>query len=479
MTTALRAAPVRTIPAEASTLSPAGLIVLLMGAFLPILDFFIVNVALPTIDTDLHASAPVLELIVAGYGTAYALMLVIGGRLGDAIGRRRMFVSGMAGFTLASLVCGIAPNVDVLIAARIAQGMTAAAIVPQVLASFQATLEGQARARAIGLYAATGGLAAAVGQLLGGLLVSADIAGLGWRPIFLVNVPVGLVGIALAARVVPETRSPAPASVDVPGTALLGITLVSLLIPLTEGHALGWPVWTWLLLGLAPLAAAAAFTVERRSETAGRTPLIPPSLVGLPAMRLGLAMAVPFFMGFGAFMFVFAITVQDGLRQSALHAGVAITPMAVGFFLGALAVARLVTRYGRRVITVGLALQAVGLATLIPQLLGHWPHLDVLAMTPSLAVAGVGQSFALGGLFRTILADVPPRLAGIGSGVLVTVQQGSLALGVAALGTLFTALSATNMRTGFAVVVGIQVLIALIVGAASLRLPSPAATPPR
>ena len=196
-------------------------------------------------------------------------------------------------------------------------------------------------------------------------------------------------------------------------------------------------------------------------------------------MRLGLAMAVPFFMGFGAFMFVFAITVQDGLRQSALHAGVAITPMAVGFFLGALAVARLVTRFGRRVITAGLALQAVGLATLIPQLLGHWPHLDVLAMTPSLAVAGVGQSFALGGLFRTILADVPPRLAGIGSGVLVTVQQGSLALGVAALGTLFTALSTTSMRTGFAVVVGIQVLIALVVARASVRLPSPATTPPR
>src|SRR6266536_2996078 len=215
--------PEPTSSTPTTTLSPVGLLVLLCGGFLPILDFFIVNVALPTMDSTLHASAPMLELVVAGYGTAYALMLVIGGRLGDAIGRDRMFVAGIVGFTVSSLLCGIAPNAGVLIAARIAQGLSAAMSQPQVIATFQATLDGHRRARAIALYASMGGVAASLGQLLGGLIVNADIAGLSWRPIFLVNVPIGVAVLALTRRFVPATRSPKPASVDLPGTVLLGV----------------------------------------------------------------------------------------------------------------------------------------------------------------------------------------------------------------------------------------------------------------
>src|SRR5579875_1025342 len=173
-------------PAETPQLGGFGIAVLLLGAFLPIVDFFVVNVALPTIDATLHASAPMLELVVAGYGTVYATLLVVGGRLGDAFGRRRVFVAGLVGFTLTSLLCGIAPSIATLVAFRLAQGATAALIVPQVLATFQAALDGPRRAKAIGLYGANAGVAAVVGQVVGGLLVTANIAGTHWRPIFLV-----------------------------------------------------------------------------------------------------------------------------------------------------------------------------------------------------------------------------------------------------------------------------------------------------
>jgi MFS family permease len=244
-------------PGEPRTLTAAGLTVILVGVLLPMIDFFIVNVALPTINTDLGASQPLLELVVSGYATAYALLLVLGGRLGDSIGRKRLFLAGMAAFTLTSLACGLAPTAVFLVVARAAQGASAAMMVPQVLATIQAATTGEQRSRALARYGAAGGLAAVLGQVLGGLLVSANIDSLGWRPIFLVNVPIGLAGMVLASRYVPDTRHGEPAPIDVPGTLLLGLTVLALLVPLTEGRSLGWPAWTVALLVLAPLVATA------------------------------------------------------------------------------------------------------------------------------------------------------------------------------------------------------------------------------
>src|SRR6266498_3695321 len=255
--------------ALAGGLHPIGVFILLAGAFLPIMDFFITNVALPSIDASLHASASALELVVAGYGVAYAALLVLGGRLGDRYGRHRIFLAALVGFVLASLACGLAPSVGLLIAARIVQGATAALLIPQVLATFHHVLERERKARALALYGATSGIAAVVGQLVGGLLVSADIAGTSWRPIFLVNVPIGLVVLLVASRIVTNTRSPHPVGVDVAGTSMFAATLVALLVPLTEGHSLGWPRWTWLLLGVGVVLGAATYGVERRAERRG------------------------------------------------------------------------------------------------------------------------------------------------------------------------------------------------------------------
>src|ERR1700736_1874610 len=195
--------PTSSSPTPQATLSPLGLLVVLVGIFLPMTDFFIVNVALPTIDRNLHASAGMLQLVVAGYSLAYALLLVVGGRLGDAVGRRRLFLFGMAAFTATSLVCGVAPTIGVLVAARVLRGPPAALMGPQVFSIIQATKTGNDRARALGRVGATGGIASVAGQLLGGLLVAANIAGTGWRPIFLVNVPVGLIGLVVAAKLIP------------------------------------------------------------------------------------------------------------------------------------------------------------------------------------------------------------------------------------------------------------------------------------
>lgn len=457
--------------ARAGGLHPAGVFILLAGAFLPIMDFFITNVALPSIDASLHASASSLELVIAGYGVAYATLLVLGGRLGDSYGRRRIFLGALLGFVLASLACGIAPNVGALIGARVVQGASAALLVPQVLATFHQVLEGERKSRAVALYGATSGIAAVVGQLVGGLLVSADIAGTSWRPIFLVNVPIGVIVLLVAARIVPDTRSHHPVGIDLPGTVLFAATLTALLVPLTQGHSLGWPWWTWLLLVLSLVLGAATYLVEKRAERRGEVPLLPPSLLRLPSMSRGLAMVFAFSIGFGAFMFVFALTVQNGLHADALHSGLAILPMALLFFAGSLVAPRLITRFGRAALSAGAVVQLAGLASLVTVVLRNWPLVSLWSMAPPLALVGAGQSMLFAGLFRSVLADLPGHLAGIGSGMLITLQQSGLALGVATLGTLYLVLAPHDVAHAFAGVEYVQMGIVALLAAGAAALP--------
>ncbi|WP_435859645.1 MFS transporter [Streptomyces narbonensis] len=456
-----------------ATLGPLGLFTVLLGAALPLIDFFIVNVALPSIGRDLAAGPSLLELIVAGYGLSYAVLLVLGGRLGDLFGRRRLFLAGMTAFGLTSLACGLAPDAWTLVAARVAQGAAAALMLPQVLATIHASTTGPRRAKALSLYGATAGLSMVAGQILGGVLVAADLAGTGWRSVFLVNVPVAVAGLLLALRTVPETRSDRPAPVDVRGTLLLAVALLTLLAPLTEGRTAGWPLWTWVSLAVFPFAAAAFWRVERRAEARGDTPLVPPSLLGLVPLRRGLLLVLPLSGGFGGFMFVIAVALQQGLGLGAVASGLALVPMAVAFFGASLAGPRLVRRWGTRVVPAGALLQALGLGLLALTAWRSWPDLSAGSLVPGMALAGLGQGLQLPVLFRVVLSEVPAERAGVGSGVLVTTQQAALTLGVATLGTLFLSLSAADPDSGTALTVTLllQLATALVTAAAALRLP--------
>jgi len=469
-----RSAPSRKTAASSAIppLSALGLLTVLLGAALPMVDFFIVNVALPTIDRDLNAGPAVLEMVVAGYGVAYAVLLVFGGRLGDMFGRRTLFLWGLATFALTSLACGIAPSAWTLVAARVAQGAASALLLPQALATIQAATSGSSRGKALSYYGATAGVSSVVGQVLGGVLVSADIAGSGWRAIFLVNVPVAALAFVLALRSVPETRSPNPARIDRSGTLLLAVTLISLLLPLTEGRAAGWPLWSWVLLAVSPFAAAGFVAVERHGERTGGHPLLPPSLVRIQSVRSGLLLIVPFCVGFGGFMFVVAVALQDGLSFGPLAAGAALVPLCAAFFASSLLGPRAVARFGRDTVTFGSLMQGVGLLALAGTFYWGWPHLGVWALAPAMAVAGFGQGFVLPVVIRIVLSEVPPTQAGVGGGAMATTQQASLALGVATLGTLFLSLSsAVGVRDALVWTLLAQLGAMVVTTALSRRLP--------
>ncbi|WP_079032504.1 MFS transporter [Streptomyces specialis] len=468
--------PPRRPPAAAEgggALGPLGLFTVLFCAALPLVDFFIVNVALPTIDRDLDAGPALLELIVAGYGLAYAVLLVLGGRLGDMLGRRRLLLLGLVAFGVTSLACGLAPDAWTLVAARVAQGASAALLQPQVLATIQSTTAGPRRARALGLYGATAALAMVAGQILGGVLVAADVAGTGWRSVFLVNVPAVVLATVLVVRAIPETRADRPAPVDVPGTLLLAVSLMTLMVPLTEGRAAGWPVWTWVLLASFPVAAGAFLAVERRAERRpGTVPLVPPGMLRLTGMRWALPLMMIVLAGFGGFMFVMAVAFQSGLHYGPVRAGTALVPFALAFFAASLAGPRLTARYGARVITAGGAVQAAGAAALVVVVLRDWSGLGLLELAPGLAVAGFGQGLQIPVLVRLVLADVPPERAGVGAGVMATAQQSAIALGVALLGALFLAVeAASGMRDALAVTLTAQLAAVVVTTALSVRLP--------
>src|SRR6201996_3876105 len=271
--------------ARASRWTP--LPIILAATFMVVLDFFIVNVALPSMQSRLHASAGSVEWVVADYSLASAVLLIAASRLGDRSGRRRVFVLGLAVFTLASAGCGIAPSATVLVIARIVQGIGAAMLLPNVLALIGALYDGPDRLRALSAYGMVMGLAAVGGQLLGGALLAANPAGLGWRTVFLINLPIGALALALA-RLVPESRAPAAGRIDVAGTALATAAVTAIILPLVEGQARGWPLWTWLSLGAAPLLIAAFVVQQRRLGAAGGDPLLAPGLFASRAFTAGL-----------------------------------------------------------------------------------------------------------------------------------------------------------------------------------------------
>lgn len=426
-------------------LGTGGLTLLLAGLLLPQIDFSIINVALADLSRSLGVDEQGLALINAVYGLAFALTLAMAGRLGDNLGRRRLFAAGVALFGLASLGCGLAGSLPQLLAARTLQGTGAALLVPQILATIHVCLSGQRHARALGFYSAVGGLSFIVGQMLGGWLVDHAPAGLGWRSVFLINLPVCLVILAACRRLVPETRSARPATLDLKGTLLLALALACLLVPLSPG-ATALPAWA----GPAALPVALALALwlarsERRLEQAGGMPLLPPSLLALGKLRFGLLIALLFFTGWSGFMFVTALTLQTGAGMRPADCGNVFLPLGLAYFASALVSTRLHARFGAlHTLLAGLAVQMAGLLLSAWSLHGTWPHPGLWTLAPSFCLIGAGQAQIVSAFFRIGMADVPAAQAGAGSAVLSTVHQASLGLGSALLGAVYVRVLASG-----------------------------------
>nr|WP_250814013.1 MFS transporter [Neorhizobium tomejilense] len=448
------------------------LVILLVGAFLPPLDFFIVNVALPSIREDFQASASTMQLIISGYATTYAVMLITGGRLGDLYGRRNVFLSGMVGFAAASALCGFAWSPSVLIAGRVLQGFAAAIMAPQALASINAIFPDQEKSKALSFYALTFGVASMVGLFLGGALIALDIFGLGWRSIFLINLPVIAIAAPLAFFILRETRSEHPSRLDLGGALLIALALFGLIAPLIEGREQGWPVWLLLMLAASPLLFLLFWRHERHLEAAGGDPILAPSLLDVPGLKRGLIAAL-FFYALAAFWLVFSVYEQSGLGRTPFGAGLAILPAAVGFVLGPFASERILRVFGRHSAAVGMGLQSVGLfatAALISS--GHAQFLFL-----ALFLIGMGQGIALPNLLKSVVQRVDRRQSGLASGLVNSMLQIGGAFAVAIVGGLFFAIlgSATDVTSVSkaysiaAIAIAICLLIAgwLSVGSAS------------
>jgi EmrB/QacA subfamily drug resistance transporter len=411
--------------------------VVLLAAVMDIIDTSIVLVAIPSIRADLGASYTAIQWTVAGYTLAFALGLITGGRLGDIFGRKRMFLLGVAGFTAASALSGLAVNPAMLVAARVLQGAMAALMVPQVLSILQVSFRGDEQRKAYGAYGAMLGVGAVAGPLLGGLLIGADLFGLGWRPIFLINLPVGIFALFAAAALVRESRSPFALRLDLIGAMIVTIGLLAIVYPLVQGRALGWPAW-----GFASMAASIPILglfalYERRKTRIDGSPLVVLGLFRQRAFVAGLAVSLIFFSGIAGFFLVLMIYLQAGLGFSALRAGLTVLPFEVGLFIASGLSVQLAPRMGRTVTSLGALLMAVGMGGLMVTIDRYGTGIGPWQFLPALIVCGLGLGMVAPTLVDVILAGVSHRDAGSASGVLNTNLQLGGTIGVALIGVIF------------------------------------------
>ncbi len=413
----------------------ATLAVVLAGQFMAVLDASVVNVAAPSIHAELHTSGAGLQLIIAGYVITYAVLLVTGARLGDIIGHRRMFLSGLALFTLASLGCGLAVSSGMLIALRFIQGAGAAAMIPQVLSLIQRSYTGTARARPMRLYAAVLAGGAVAGQVVGGVLVSANLFGSTWRPVFLLNVPIGVILFLAGLRSLPNGLGEPGRGLDLAGVAILTPAVLALVLPLVLGQSEHWPLWGWACLAGSVVLFAVFALVERRVGARGGSPLIPGRLLRLPGLATGVV-ALFFVMAvFGGFFFALALHLQGGLGDSALRAGLTFAPAGLAFAFVSLNWQRVPARWHLALIISGFAANAAGLLLLAEVFRGGDSGGWLLLV--AVALAGAGMAAAFGPLMTGVVMRVPVTDAADATGVIVTVNQLALVIGVATFGTLY------------------------------------------
>jgi MFS family permease len=409
------------------------LVVLLAGGFMPPLDFFIVNVALSSIHEDLHATPAELQLVVSGYACGYGVFLITGGRLGDLFGRKLCFLAGMGGFSLASLGCGIAGSPAQLVVARVVQGSAAAILLPQVLGSIRALFQNERElARAMSAYAIMMGLAAVIGQFSGGALIQWNPAGLGWRAIFLLPLPVCAVTLLLGWKVVPKTGGGGNVRLDLVGAGLISLALAAVVVPLSEGRQQGWPAWVFAVLACAPIMAAAFFVHENRLTRSGGMPLVDIALLRIPSFRRGVLVAALFFFTTN-FYLLFGLYLQEGRGMPPLRVGLAIVPYGAGLFIGPLVSAPL-SSLRPKLLSIGMGVQ-VTFYTLIGILVAA--GVTGVPLSAAVFLAGFGQGVAFPRLFATVLGDVPLAQAGVAAGITNSALQIGAAVSVAAIGSLF------------------------------------------
>ena len=411
--------------------------VLLVATFMALFDLFVVNVAAPSIASGLHAGDGALELVVGGYSFTYAAGLVAGGRLGDLRGHRLLFSLGMLAFAAASALCGVAQSPSELIVARLLQGVSAAAMVPLVLGAITAIFPPHERVRAMSWFGLTVGLGSVAGQVLGGALLRLDIAHLGWRSIFLVNVPIGLVVAPLAWRLLPHTQATHRSRVDVVGAIATAATVALALVPLVLGRDEHWPAWTWISLAAAVPAGVAVVAHQRRLGTRGGHPLLDLRLFSARTFSAGTAVNVAFFAGFGGFMLAMTLAMQAGWHLTPLATGVAFTPLGVAFATASILGRGLTARFGPRAITIGMAISVVGYAILLAVLVGGGVRTTPLELAPSMALIGAGNGLTIPALIGAVLATIDPQHGGAAAGMLTTAQQFAAAAGVALAGVVF------------------------------------------
>ncbi|RMI31699.1 MFS transporter [Nocardia stercoris] len=456
--------------------------VILSAMFMAMFDWFVVNVAASSLQHDLHAGQAALEMIIGGYGFAYASALITGGRLGDLYGYRTLFVLGMLSFGFASLLCGLASGAWMLVAFRILQGATAALMVPQLLALINTLFPVTERPRAMAAFGATIGLGAVSGQVLGGVLLDADLFGWGWRTIFYINVPIAAVAALLAARWLPAQRAPERPSLDPIGALGISTALAALLVPITVGRSTGWPLWTWVSAAASVPLLALVLRYERRLAARGGRPVLDTAMIRERVFGAGMVISGGYLAFFAGFMLCLTLLLQDGLHLTPLRAGLTFAPLGICFASSSLLLARRVAaRFGNRVIVIGTLTSLTGTVLTLGVLLAAGPGITAWALVPGMMIVGLGNGMTIPSALGAVLSSgIRPEQAGMAAGALTTAQQFGNAVGATVIGTIFFSVLGTATATGdyvtaMAAATAAGLVILAVVLAAAWALPRHAA----
>ncbi len=414
----------------------AALFVILAAEVMDLLDAMVTNIAAPAMRADIGGTAATIQWLGAAYTLSMAVGLITGGRLGDIFGRKRMFLIGAIGFTIGSLLCAIAQSPETLIGARVVQGLFGAVMLPQGLGMIKEMFPPKEMQAAFGMFGPVMGLSAVGGPIIAGWLVDADFFGTGWRMIFLINLPLGLAAVLAGSRFLPESRSPHPLKLDLPGVAFATLGGFLVIYPLVQGRESGWPAWTFVMLGASVAVFAVFGWFESRKSRAGGHPLMAPSLFRKRAFTGGLLTGLVFFSGMAGFALSFNLYTQIGLHYSTLKAGLAMVPWSAGMIVG-FGVAQGVQKFGRKVLHGGTLIMALGVLGVLLTLNISGIGVTPWQLTPALVVTGVGMGLLMAPFFDIVLAGVEQHETGSASGTLTAVQQLGNAFGVALLGTVF------------------------------------------